>query len=326
MLYRVFISIVVFCLSFLFLFVPMFVPNLHSQSSDVYISEIQFDGSTGSEHDKWIEVYNPTNMSKNLSGYSLVFKSGKPLLLDGLSITSSSTLLIVNNVNPTISLIRENSEFGNIVKANLLRAFNSSSNPSIHVQLYNGSNLVSSFIKNETETRGLMGTKTLKKSIEIEQNGSYKLSDSLYFGENNFGTPGRVMVLPTQQTSATSFVVAPISTTIDNYSFERNTKSFSTFESPVISKPNVEPIFQSTPIPVQVDVSKLSEIKLSIPNPTILSGLNKEITFASISKSRFSNSLYPTYSQLPLVLVTIASLIKSSFKTTQNIKKEVQTA
>jgi Lamin Tail Domain len=322
MLYRIFISVVVFLLSFVFLFVP----NLHAQTSDIYISEVQFDGSTAGENDKWIELYNPTTATKNLSGYSLSFKSGKPFSLDGLSIAANSTLLIVNNVNPTTSLLNQNSAFGNSVKTNLLHAFNSSTNPYIHVQLYSGSNLVSSFVKGEGETRGLIGTKTIKKSIEIDQNGSFKLSNSLYSGVNNFGTPGAVIVMQPEQSSVNySPVLNPIFNTISTNDIGISSMPVTNLQEQIVSQSSVQPVLQTTLSPVTVDVSKLSEIRLSVPNPSTLSGLNKEITFSAIPKLHFYNSPYSAYSQLPLVLVTIASLIKSTFETSSTSKKEVQT-
>jgi hypothetical protein len=319
MLYRVFISIVVLFLSFLFLFVP----NLHAQSSDIYISEIQFDGSTVGEHDKWIELYNPTDTSKNLSGYSLAFKSGKPFTLDGLSIASNSTLIILNNVSPTSSLLNNYST----VRTNLLHAFNSSNNPYIHVQLYSGGNLISSFVKNEAQTRELMRTKTIKKSIEIDQDGSFKLSKSLYWETNNFGTPGRVSILPAKEASPKILLEAiPISSAVENNIAVDNSKSVPLLETQLTTQPNFQPTLQSITSPVPVDVSKLSEIKLSIPNQSKFSRLDKEIKFSSIPKSRFSSSLYPSYSQLPLVLVTFASLIKSIVITTYSSTEEFQTA
>jgi hypothetical protein len=317
MLYRVFISIVVFFLSFLFLFVP----NLHAQSSDIYISEVQFDGSTAGEHDKWIELYNPTDSSKNLSGYSLAFKTGKPFNLDGQSIASKSTLIIVNNVSPTTSLLSNYST----IKTNLLHAFNSSTNPYIHVQLFNAGSIVSSFVKNEAQTRELMGTKTVKKSIEIGQNGSFKVSTSLYSGVNNFGTPGRVAVLPTQQTSTNSLVTSPLQSVAQTINDVVNPESVTNVESVLTPVPSLQPALQSSQSPVSVDVSKLSEIKLSVPDITTFSQLDKEIKFSSLPKSRFPSSLYPTYSQLPLVLVTILNLIKSTIASARSSRNEVQT-
>jgi Lamin Tail Domain len=319
MVSRIFFSLFVFGFA---LVGSQFLTPIYAQNSDIYISEIQFDGSTAGEHDKWIELYNPSGSTINLAGYSLAFKSGKPFMLDGLSINSNSTLLVVNNVNPTASLLYKSSEFGNTTKTNLLHAFNSSTNPYIHVQLYSGSNLVSSFVKGEGETRRLMGTKTVKKSIEIDQNGSFILSNSLYFGANNFGSPGRIAVLQAQQTSTNSLVTSP---------FQSVAQTINDVVNPVVEpvltpQPSLQPALQSSQSPVSVDVSRLSEIKVSIPSVSDIPLLNKEIRFSSIPKSRFSNSLYPAYSQFPLMLVTVVSLIKSSFETTPRDSKKTQTA
>ena len=82
-----------------FIFFALAVP-LSAQPSPVVISELMWPGSTASTADEWIELYNSSDATVDIAGWTLTYRSGSEdkvmLVLDAAEIPAGQTFLIAN--------------------------------------------------------------------------------------------------------------------------------------------------------------------------------------------------------------------------------------
>ena len=87
---RPFIALVFFALA----------PPLLAQPGPVIISELMWPGSTASTADEWIELYNPSDATVDLAGWTLTYRSGDEdkvmFVFDAAEILPRQTFLIAN--------------------------------------------------------------------------------------------------------------------------------------------------------------------------------------------------------------------------------------
>ena len=73
---------------------------LSAQPGPVVISELMWSGSAASTADEWIELYNPSDSTVDLAGWTLTYRSGDEdkvmLVLDAGSLAPGQTFLIAN--------------------------------------------------------------------------------------------------------------------------------------------------------------------------------------------------------------------------------------
>ena len=74
--------------------------SLSAQPGPVVISELMWPGSTASTADEWIELYNSSDATVDIAGWTLTYRSGSEdkvmLVLDAAEIPARQTFLIAN--------------------------------------------------------------------------------------------------------------------------------------------------------------------------------------------------------------------------------------
>ena len=82
-----------------FVFFALAVP-LAAQPGPVVISELMWPGSTASSADEWIELYNPSDATVDLAGWTLTYRNGDEdkvmLVFEAAAIPAGQTFLIAN--------------------------------------------------------------------------------------------------------------------------------------------------------------------------------------------------------------------------------------
>ena len=82
-----------------FVFFALAAP-LSAQPGPVVISELMWPGSTASSADEWIELYNPSDATVDLAGWTLTYRSGAEdkvmIVFDAAAIPAGQTFLIAN--------------------------------------------------------------------------------------------------------------------------------------------------------------------------------------------------------------------------------------
>ena len=82
-----------------FVFFALAAP-LAAQAGPVVISELMWPGSTASTADEWIELYNPSDATVDLTGWTLTYRRGDEdkvmIVLDAAEILPGQTFLIAN--------------------------------------------------------------------------------------------------------------------------------------------------------------------------------------------------------------------------------------
>ena len=82
-----------------FVFFALAAP-LAAQPGPVVISELMWPGSTASSADEWIELYNPSDATVDLAGWTLTYRNGAEdkvmLVLNAGEIHPGQTFLIAN--------------------------------------------------------------------------------------------------------------------------------------------------------------------------------------------------------------------------------------
>ena len=82
-----------------FVFFALAAP-LAAQPGPVVISELMWPGSTASSADEWIELYNPSDATVDLAGWTLTYRNGDEdkvmLVFEAAAIPAGQTFLIAN--------------------------------------------------------------------------------------------------------------------------------------------------------------------------------------------------------------------------------------
>ncbi|NJK71546.1 MAG: lamin tail domain-containing protein [Thermales bacterium] len=178
---------------FLFVAVIFFPINTYAEG-DLYISEVGFMGSSfGGGHDKWVEIFNPTQNTIDLSEYSLIVgKDSQEIEIKG-SIQSNEASIISTNRKSTDSIFNYTSRTNQIVSWNPM-SFLSNTTTDKHITLrlqkndYSISNIIFDGIFVENSLNHFANN---KGSIECDA-GGYCWNSNHLFWEGNYGTPGLV--------------------------------------------------------------------------------------------------------------------------------------
>ncbi len=92
-----------FCVvSFASLFL-MSLPILSADLRDVVINEIAWMGTDASTYDEWIELYNNTDSDVDLTGWTIVFTGGEPVINLSDTISAHGYLLLERTDDNTVS-------------------------------------------------------------------------------------------------------------------------------------------------------------------------------------------------------------------------------
>ena len=204
--------------------------NAQASSSGLTISEVAYKGTTSEDnckatssstfncgHDKWVELYNPTSASIDLSQYRLAYgRQGSGYTenrqLSG-TISPNSYFVIANKTNnaltnlPRTDLLMSNMHFmsansgDKYVKVGLLDI---KSIVIDKVELDNGQ--ISSFESGFNFTQARFSIEIKDGIPSVNQANSYGRSP-LY---KNYGTPGSGLLVPTLDTSKPTPVLSPI--------------------------------------------------------------------------------------------------------------------
>jgi hypothetical protein len=198
-----------FILMVLLIISPLSNLNSYASASDLFISEIAFAGSTSSDnckpttgtstftcsHDKWVEIYNPTQTTINLSNYTISFGrkanggfTNNQIPLVGSIAPDGYFILGNNNVSTTTNLptfqqsisnlqfISKNTDNDKYVKIQLEKNGLATST----VNIDNGT--IDSFNQNQIPSRFTI----------VNTDGTFQPNLSSRYGKDNqsFGNPG----------------------------------------------------------------------------------------------------------------------------------------
>jgi hypothetical protein len=276
-------------------FSSLFTLPIHSESGGVYISEIQFDGSSINETDKWIELHNPTNSTVTLTDYSIKLSKNHIIPIANISIPAGGYIVIANNLSTKPSLVNQAD-----MLANLSYMSNTTTNKYISISLLYKSQVISTFEKNNAETAALVRTKNHKYSLEFDTNGAFHSSTNLYYGTTDFGTPRMGNSVTTSNTI-------------------ENTTQISSVTSPVIiaSQPKAQlPVEQTNFVSEAVSVPKLASQSISPQVEKVSMPKIAEMPFQfpsqMVSPSISQSFKTPSFSQIPTI---------SGFQNIKSIKK-----
>ena len=217
--------------------------------SSIIISEINWAGSSTSNADEWIELYNTSSKAMDLSGWVLagVASGGDALILEhGTVIESQSTLLISNyDFNPEKTTLS--------IQPNLTTSALALSNTELEVMLVNQDSIVIDDVLLEDTTN--FGSSKPYASMErnLETLAWLTTSESInLLTEEQFGTPGIVTQVIEEAKEVEVIeesAIPPCSPEADKTSDQVIESSDNLDENPEV----VEPAAQSTETPEQAD-------------------------------------------------------------------------
>lgn len=289
--------VLVFLLAFL---LPMTLPALASSSS-LIISEIAYRGTVASDnckattsstfncnHDKWVELYNPTASSVNLSSYKLAYgaQSSGYTETRGLSgtIAPNSYFVIGNKTNTPMTnlsgydLLLPNLHFlsrtsgDSYIKVGLLDS-NSNSIDSVNLGSGQLANLEAGFdfAKSKYSLEFNQGTPSVNKSNTYGRSRDYL----------NYGTPGFGFLVPLSKSPEPAPEPVAVRPTVKI--------------TPVIEVQDLTPIKIVTPEPVPTQIINPVPVVLLSPSQALEPALTiQAIPQASQSVSTSANLTRPT--------------------------------
>ena len=261
----------VFLLAFL---LPMTLPALASSSS-IVISEIAYRGTVASDnckattsstfncnHDKWVELYNPTASSVNLSSYKLAYGtqgSGytETRALSG-TIASNSYFVIGNKTNTLMTnlgsydLLLPNLHFlsrtsgDSYLKVGLLDS-NSKSIDSVNLGSAQLANLESGFdfARSKFSLEFNQGTPSINRSNTYGRSSDYL----------NYGTPGFGFLVRVSKSPEPTPEPVTVRPTVKI--------------APVIEVQDITPIKIATPVPVPAQIINPAPVVLLSPSQAL---------------------------------------------------------
>lgn len=233
-------------------------------SESVYISEINYNGSSVNGGDKWVELSNPTNTPINLDGWKLSMpNSSKTGTVNLSGVIDSQKAFVIGAKNSKFANVYSNA---NITSYNITNISNMQAGDLnyINIQLLSSSGSIISQIQKKGDyikSLGISGKGDIKRSIECDPQAICKLTNQLYGDTGlDFGTPG---LFPLQLSK-------PIpEELISDYKVVQNLKPVDTQVTSALPEPVLEPI-STTITAKEVNVNSL-EVPSSNPKKTISS-------------------------------------------------------
>jgi Lamin Tail Domain len=185
-------------LSIFFVASLVYSPHVNGANS-VYISELNYNGSSVSGGDKWVELQNPTNSAVNLSGWKLIMPNSSKTGTVSLSNTiPANSAFVIGVKNAKFTNLYSSSDILNYNITNISNTQASESNY-INVQLSNDSGTLVSQVQkddNYVKSLGVSSKGSVKRSLECDSQGICNLSNELYGGTGlDYGSPG-ISILP----------------------------------------------------------------------------------------------------------------------------------
>jgi hypothetical protein len=326
------------------LFVASFFSNLHVYGANsVYISEINYNGSSVSGGDKWVEIYNASNNSVDITGWKINMpnssKSGIVALSGSIPANSP---FVVGVKNAKFSNLFSTSDISNYNITNISNTQAGEVNY-INIQLINASGSIISQVKKDDDyvrSLGISNKGGIKHSLECDAQSLCSLSTKLYGGTGlDFGTPG-VPIIPVISVETT-----PIKA-IDSVQIQTQvippTISEPVYISEVVSEPNpntvkisepnlnTSPVLNPIPLPqlnlqtntvkvpdVEPALFTVPEISLKTAPRTSLPDLKipeiKLQTFSSkIQSTSYKSAFYPEVQLFSLVVFTGYTIVSKT--------------
>jgi hypothetical protein len=271
----------------------LFTPQVFGTNS-VYISEVNYNGSSISGGDKWVELYNPANSSINITGWKLNMpnssKTGKVALSGNIPANSA---FVVGVKNAKFTNLFAGSDLTNYNITNISNTQSGEVNY-ISVQLLdNSGTIISQIQKDDSYGKSLRvsGKGAIKHSLECDVQGLCNLSDSLYGGTGlDFGTPGVIAAaisskeeasIPVVDLVVSPATVNPATPIVQVNEIAVTPQPASKPSTVVISEPilspspvTISPVSQSTTAPIQISNNFVSTVvaepvSLAIPSISI---------------------------------------------------------
>lgn len=316
----------------------LFTPHVYGANS-VYISEINYNGSSVSGGDKWIELYNSTNNPINLVNWKLNMPNSSK------SGTVALTGIIPANFPFVIGV--KNTKFTNLYSASNLTNYNITniSNTQtneinyINVQLINETgSIVSQIQKNDNYIRalGVSSKGGIKHSLECDEEAICSLSNEAYSGSSlDFGTPG-IPIRPLVKQEPTPVKIiepAQTQTQVNSEPLSLETNAISALypaiqenqsivnvpETNIVISPNVSPILVSQTFSKNVAINLIDSVSFTIPSMSFKPVENLVINKVSIPEVKFqsfstksSPALYRSTISPEFQLLLLAVLISYS--------------
>jgi Lamin Tail Domain len=314
-------------------------PSLYAENT-VFISELNYNGSSINGGDKWLELYNPTTSPISLNGWKLTMpKSSKTGLINLTgSIKSGQTYLVgIKNAKFTSNL-----SSSNISDYNITNISNTQPNETnyINVQLVNSNGaIVSQIVKNDTEVKnfGISSKGNTKHSIECDAQAICSVSDKTYGTTGiDYGTPGLVATplirndtpTPIKEVVVTNIAVinTPVASSPVLQHSPQPAMSTTTAVQPStasvqsVAKISSELVQTSTPLTIN-----RTQLVKPVENLTIPTTSLPEFTFQSIQQPR-SKTIDTSHISLEgqLLSVGFLSLLSLASKTRSKIVSLVQ--
>jgi hypothetical protein len=269
------------------------VPHVFGASA-VYISEVNYNGSSVNGGDKWVELTNPTNRAINLAGWKLNMPNSSKtgvVALDGTIFANSPFIIGVKNAKFTN--VYSQADISNYNITNISNTQPGEINY-ISLQLIDDTGSIISQINkdnNFVKSLGVSNKGGIKHSLECDSQGICSLSTNLYGGTNlDYGTPGVKIVSATQPEqvisdpvqihfpSSTPFVVEPIVNSQPVYD-----SSVNTVNALEITKNVSSEIYQP------LSISEVSVLNNSTTNDIAVSKIQPIITSAILPLSSFES-------------------------------------
>jgi Lamin Tail Domain len=277
-----------FGLPVLFVASFLFTPHVFGANS-VYISEVNYNGSSVNGGDKWVELYNPTNSGINLAGWKLSMPNSSKTGTVALSgnIAANSTF-VVGVKNAKFSNLYSGSDLTNY---NITNISNTQANEAnyVNIQLIdNAGSTISQIQKDDSYVKslGISGKGGVKHSLECDLQGVCNLSDSLYGGTGlDFGTPGVVAAAISYKEEAPKPVIDPI---VSQATVNPATPPVQVNEIAVALQPTPksstviisEPVLSPSPVTVTISpVSQSTTAPLQVSNNFVSSAVPEPVSF-----------------------------------------------
>ena len=274
----------------LFISLLFFTPVVNA-ANGVYISELNYNGSSLNGGDKWVELYNPTSSSLVLDGWRLNMPNSSKtgtVALSG-SIAPYSTYLVGTKNAKFSSLM----SIPNITNYNITNVSNTTAGESnyINVELINSVGVTVSSVQKDDQfvkSIGISGKGDVKRSLECDDQAICSISTTQYAATGlDYGTPGKVF------TPASIAEEKPVDQPVS---------------APIISDISLTPSPQIPSLQPQIIQEQTQTAKVNIPDPVSLpvTAIAKEATVSKASYTQISPSPVLSTASLPAANVDIS--------------------
>jgi hypothetical protein len=330
------------------IFVVSSMTTLNVQGANsVYISELNYNGSSVNGGDKWVELHNPTSNLVNLDGWKLKMpNSSKTGNINLLGSIPANGFYIVGVKNAKFLSVLPRADLIDFNITNISNTTPGTQNY-ISIQLQNTSGTIlseinygDSFVK--SQSLGYKGS--IKHSLECDIYRACSGSTELYGTTGlDFGTPGKIGFVntdtsePVRDAIIIPSVLAPM---INDMSTVRENTTIPNLAEPKLDKTLGQ--VETSPIKSGFDQKAGQEISTLESKPILQTFKQSPLSFSLPQKTNFETISTPQISLQSLVspakpisfsnqyfanqafLISILSLIKTILKITTKTKDQVK--